>query len=441
MLGLVLGVIFTLSTMAAFYVRASSVEERRHIGWGCIAHILGMGAMIWFASRMHGDMALYASYGRAVSEVLASDPVRWSPEAVKLFLHLDNALPAHLEETGSVGSMIALTGFGFLVTAGGVVEGVMLFVGVFAFVGRVLLYKALREDVRPSERQYVAIAAMALPSVVFWTGGILKETWAFAGMGLAVYGARRLAARRGIVLMLPLVGVGLLLMGLLKPYLLFPLLLGVAAWIVVRSGRQLSIGYLLGGVAVAVIGFAVMGALFPRYDPGQIGSSIVAQQQAFASVGGGRSSVDIGGDEDGGDAAQVVFVPLAMVNTFFRPFIVEARSFTQIGAALETTVILLVVLSLLFRGGLVRIVREVRSSSVLLAGAILVTTMGIALGLSTPNLGSLSRYRVPMMPFYVMVVLILRERVFGKSTEAIKQTGAPVPPVQPSPFRRRSAGS
>jgi hypothetical protein len=42
---------------------------------------------------------------------------------------------------------------------------------------------------------------------------------------------------------------------------------------------------------------------------------------------------------------------------------------------------------------------------------VFVLVFGVGIGLAAMNLGSLSRYRAPLMPFYVTLLLVLRERV------------------------------
>jgi len=40
-----------------------------------------------------------------------------------------------------------------------------------------------------------------------------------------------------------------------------------------------------------------------------------------------------------------------------------------------------------------------------------VGTFSVAVGLATTNLGTLSRYRMPMMPFYVTFILLLGQQL------------------------------
>ena len=75
--------------------------------------------------------------------------------------------------------------------------------------------------------------------------------------------------------------------------------------------------------------------------------------------------------------------------------------------ALETSALLFLTLRLLIRGGISRVSQAVLSSPLLVFCLVFTIVMGTAVGLASTNLGSLSRYRMPFMPFFVGLVLIL----------------------------------
>jgi hypothetical protein len=49
----------------------------------------------------------------------------------------------------------------------------------------------------------------------------------------------------------------------------------------------------------------------------------------------------------------------------------------------------------------------IRDNPVLLFCIVFVITMGVAIGLASSNLGTLSRYRMPMMPFFAALLFVL----------------------------------
>ena len=92
--------------------------------------------------------------------------------------------------------------------------------------------------------------------------------------------------------------------------------------------------------------------------------------------------------------------------------------------ALETSALLFLTLRLLIRGGISRVSQAVLSSPLLVFCLVFTIVMGTAVGLASTNLGSLSRYRMPFMPFFVALVLSL-EGMFQPQRAVLRMSGAP----------------
>jgi hypothetical protein len=106
----------------------------------------------------------------------------------------------------------------------------------------------------------------------------------------------------------------------------------------------------------------------------------------------------------------------------------------------ETLVITILVFRLV-RNNPAGLVQRVRQSPALMFCAVFVMTFGVAVGLSTLNLGTLSRYRIPMMPFFFVLLLVLHR---AASVESATIAPAPSPkrnplgrPVRPRPLSPR----
>ena len=63
----------------------------------------------------------------------------------------------------------------------------------------------------------------------------------------------------------------------------------------------------------------------------------------------------------------------------------------------------------------------VARSPFLFSAVVFCGVFGLGVGLATANLGTMSRYRAPMMPFYVTTLLILRQR--GRQTLELEERG------------------
>ena len=176
---------------------------------------------------------------------------------------------------------------------------------------------------------------------------------------------------------------GLLVLGLVKPYLLVPAGLWVAVVRVPRSGALAS------GVGVASL-LALSEWALPRLAPSQWVAQIGYRQQA--ALRDTAASVYEVPHLQGGPLEQVWALGEAMATAVLRPGIWEAHAPLAVLAGLENG-LLLVVLAL----AVVR--RRLSLDRRALGIAVLVLVCSAAIGLTASNLGTLSRQRSVLVPF------------------------------------------
>jgi hypothetical protein len=156
----------------------------------------------------------------------------------------------------------------------------------------------------------------------------------------------------------------------------------------------------LAGVLLATF-LVISTGLHPNFYPERIAAVIVESNAAFVSLS--ESAGVIHFDNLQPHAGSLLWnAPWALFSCLFRPWIGEARQVVSMLAAVENTV-LLVLLLLACRS-----IRSAwQSPDRLLTGAVITYTILLAvfLALSSPNLGTLSRYKVGFLPFLVMLLL------------------------------------
>jgi hypothetical protein len=99
--------------------------------------------------------------------------------------------------------------------------------------------------------------------------------------------------------------------------------------------------------------------------------------------------------------------------------------------ALETTAITLVVIQNIRRGQLAGFVATARESPIMAFSLIFTLLVGVGVGLATTNLGTLTRYRMPMMAFYAAFLVVW----YIRCRPAPARATTPAPP--PARARRR----
>ena len=417
-------------------------RERRFALMSFAAHIVCSFGQ-WFIMLHYygdggGDFTGYQGWGSMLARLIESDPVHYLPEVVKLGLHVEAILPFQPTGVGtSTGTMSSMAGV-IMTLTGPTLINMCLVAAAFSWFGQLCLYRTVREELPERDHSAALFGILLVPSVIYWGGGYTKESFVIGFFGIFLWSVSRIF-RHGRVSAILGVVVGGVAVAMLKPYTLFATIVAVAAFVYAarasRDGRvaRLRPGSLILAFAIAAGGIAAMGAVFPQFAAGKVAETVAVNQENWAQLHeagqAGGSAVDIGNGEARSLPAQLAFVPVAFVNSFFRPVLFEARGLPMLGAAIESTLLTFAVLSLLGTTSRKLALDTIFQTPALMFAVTFCVIFGVGVGLATPNLGTLSRYRSPMMPFYVTAVLIVRER--GRA--AVRELSA-----RPSPLTGRA---
>lgn len=352
-----------------------------------------------------GDMLAFDRQGQYLVDLMHADLGTYGPAVVQLLLQLPNDLPVAIKgvSTSSMFAVSALLHWAL---------GPSLFahctaLAMMALLGMAVGWLALRERIPETWRVRVSVAYLLMPSVVFWTAGVLKESVAMGFLGLMLWAALRIAQGR-LALPVPVLAVAGWVVSLFKAYLLFPLAIGwLAAWYVQRGAAQGGVTLrpmrLLMALVLAWAMVVGLGRLFPRYAIDTLDEEVDRLQTIGGRLDAGSNFGAGAGAGTGG--AALWQAPLAVVTTLARPFPFEARNALALVASAEITfVVVALFLGIRRRGAQVVLKRILRDPFAAFAvTAVLVGAVGI--GLATTNMGTLSRYRMPVLPWYAVFAL------------------------------------
>jgi hypothetical protein len=379
------------------------------------AHAVTSFIQVWFTRAMYGsgDMVGYTGAGESLATTMRLDPGEYVPEVLRLLFHQEAQLPIDIIGAGSsTGSMAALAGLLTFIT-GGSLYTLSLCVSIGSHFGLVALYRAFREVFPAVSTKRLLFAALFVPSEVFWSSGLIKEGVAVFGLGYVVWGLQRLL--RGInVGAIAWLALGAIVVGLFKPYILVALTAGAVGYVAVNSSKGRDIlsrpGSIVLGAFLGVIGSAIILRLFPNYSPDAIAEQ-AAYLQEMGQVKPGGSTYSMGDATRTSFAGQIAFAPVALVTSLFRPFVFEARSPQVFVNAIETSCIFYLSMRILFRRKLSETWEIVTRQPMLVFALIFVALFGVGVGLTTTNMGTLSRYRMPLVPFLWTFVFVMSSPV------------------------------
>jgi hypothetical protein len=413
------------SAVLARVTRRLEREERGLLWAAFLAHVLAVVVHVTVTDLYFGggDAPGYALVGGALADLLRYDPGSFLEPVVFTLLQIGEPdFPFAVYGIGnSTGSMHAVAAFLALLTANGIYSS-SLIISLVALAASTLLYFSFKPYFPATTHGRLATAVLLIPTTVFWNSGLLKEPLAVVGLSLAVAGFSRWINRRSLSGLL-ILAVGAGIVGLFKPYILFPTAVGIGLWYFVQSAGAGSTApaikpaYFLVGAVMALGLLVVLGRLFPVFALERVADT-AAQQRAMGDVvrGGSYYGGEIPAERS--LAGQLLFAPLALLTALFRPFLFEVGNAAAFVNALETTWLTILaaraVISASWASAWLAIIRNPVLTFCL--GFVLV--MATAVGLSTTNFGTLSRYRSPLVPFLGTLVLTLGAMVGERAKEA-----------------------
>ena len=252
----------------------------------------------------------------------------------------------------------------------------------------------------PQKRKALFIAIFLIPGIVFWLSGIRGDGLIVFFLGLLLIQFHKWLNRRSkislLYILLALAGITILRSVLLL--LLIPVLL---SWFIsVRFRARLIMTSLIVYGATLILFFGSLWISPQKNLPG-----FVANRQAeyFRLRGNTRFDLDT---LQPNFKSYISILPQSINNSFFRPYLWEAKGFFQIGAALQTILLLLIFILFLWK-------KEsnwkqwIQNPLIFLPGAFAVTLF-IFIGYTIPFPGAIIRYKMPaeLLLFIALILLI-----------------------------------
>ena len=212
----------------------------KNINIAVIVKILGvfMFAFVYLEIYGGGDTKMYFHSGRAMANVFYESPVDYfevlfgeaSEKSFRTLFTNETGRPLHYLYMEPKTCMVIRLSSPFIILSGGSYLSAALLLGFVTFFANWKFYVMLSEQY-PKFSRNLLIPVCLMPSVVFWSSGILKDNFTFMGICLFVYGFYRAFICRprkwyGIFLLF----LGGFLIITIKPYILFGLLPACLVW-------------------------------------------------------------------------------------------------------------------------------------------------------------------------------------------------------------------
>jgi hypothetical protein len=209
------------------------------------------------------------------------------------------------------------------------------------------------------------------------------------------------------------------LIAVIKLYILLAFLPAISLWILLSYShkiRNAGLRFLtwIFFLAITTAGFIFFAKEFSkelnRYSLEKVAqtSTVTREWIAYAS-GDEGSSYDLGVFEPTVRGMLTKF-PAGVVVTLFRPFPWEAKKLIVGLSALEAIVFLLGTLLAFYKNGFLGVFRKIFGDPNLTFFLTFSLIFAFAVGVSSYNFGALSRYKIPCLPFYAALLIVLYYR-------------------------------
>jgi hypothetical protein len=258
-----------------------------------------------------------------------------------------------------------------------------------------------------------------MPSLLFWGSGIMKDSFVLGALcWLTANFYNGVIKRNKTFLNVLLMIFNFLIITKIKPYVALGVIPGMLFWLnknfiltLKSSFAKLTLRPFIFSLIV-ILGFLIFNNLaslglqeYENVDQ-TIEQAQVIQQDLLRSEQYGSNSYNIG-TLDGTFIGMISIAPLAIFTAIYRPLIYEIGSPAMIVAAVENLILLFFTLYSLIRVSPYKLFKIISSDPFLLFCLIFTLIFGFGVGIASTNFGALVRYRIPLIPFYFTIILIL----------------------------------
>ena len=295
-----------------------------------------------------------------------------------------------------------------------------LLTSVFSYIGIWKFYRLLNL-LYPKRQKAFAYLILYMPSLLFWGGGIMKDSfmlgatcWITSNI-YYLFLAQKKMFWNGFFLIL-----NTIMVLNCKPYILISLIPGFLFWInnyYLKSVKNKLIRILV--FPAIIVAFVGLGAL--------IFNSLSDSMGVYGSLEGAIKKAQITQDDllnewhyggnnykldriDGSISGLVNSAPIAIFTAIFRPLPWEIGSPTMVVSAIENTVLLLFTFYSLIIIGPFKFLKIIVNDPFLIYCFIFSLFFAFGVGIAGTNFGALVRYKIPLMPFFFCGVYLVRQK-------------------------------
>ena len=295
---------------------------------------------------------------------------------------------------------------------------IAIFFAIFSFSGLWATFSTLVR-VAPGQSRILAWCILFVPSVFFWGSGLMKDTIALGALGWLFYGFHRgLILKEAVPKTIVIILISSYIIYQVKIYILLSFLPPAVLWVFLETGKSFRSSasswvikplLLIVGISFAYLAATTVTEGDAKYDLDNIGrrTKINADYLYRISLAQQGSAYYLG-DLDGSLESMIRHSPDAVIVTLFRPFLWEVNNPLMLLAAVESLIFTVFLISLFARPGVLNSVRALIKVPIISFCFIFCLIFSVAVGLNSFNFGTLVRYKIQLLPFYLTGIALIK---------------------------------
>ena len=295
-----------------------------------------------------------------------------------------------------------------------------LFFSLIAYSGAWRLYKFFYE-LYPHLHKQIAIAVLYFPTFIFWSSGVMKDPICITMLGWMTYCLySAFVKKKNITRNVLIAVVSGYILATVKMYILVSYLPFFIVFIIMKNVGQIRNTFLKIVFGFALSVFAVIALLVIAgrlkeelgiFAMDKLAESVKAQQGAYIALSNqAESSFSLGEEFDGSISSLIKTAPAAIIVTLYRPFLWESKKISTLLSSLESLAMMLFTLYVLFKVGLRKFVSAVFRDPAIFYCFFFSVVFALFVGITTLNFGTLVRYKIPCLPFYLIGLFLIEDR-------------------------------
>ncbi|HOS84017.1 MAG TPA: hypothetical protein PK199_03780 [Bacteroidales bacterium] len=273
----------------------------------------------------------------------------------------------------------------------------------------------------PQQKKLMAIALFYMPSLVFWSSGILKDVWCYVALLQLYLSVYQIFIRKKFIwksILLYIFWAYILIS--IRPFMFYTAFVTTLLWIgfrwvqTIESGVVKTMAFpvimMIMGVTITIAISQLGGVAEGKYATvdSMLEHAVIIQKDLTRTEAYGENTFNIG-EFDASVSSMLSKAPQAVLAGMFRPFLWEARSILMIFSGVESAFLMSLFLYLLFRTGFVGFFALLQKDPFLISCIAFAVMFGFFVGLTTANFGALVRYKIALIPFFTIVLF----RIYG----------------------------